>query len=77
MIKNNYDNGLLIHAGMTSVLAGACRSLNWILGNSSRHAYVARWLLIPLVTWEVHLKQKFIGVGFWWNRVKGRRWVSG
>jgi hypothetical protein len=67
MIQNYHDNGLLIHAGMTSFLAGAGRSLNWILGNSSQHAYLARWLLIPLVTWEVRPKQKFIGVGFWWN----------
>jgi len=77
MIKNYHDNGSLIYAGMASVLAGADRNSPWVLGNSSQRAYVARWLLIPLVTWEVRPKQKFIGVGFWWNRVKERRWVSG
>ena len=77
MIKKYRDNGLLIHAGMTSFLAGAGRRSNWILGNSSQRAYVARWLLIPIGTWEVRPKQKLIGVGLGWNWVKERRWVSG
>jgi len=68
---------MLIDVDMNFFLAGAVRSPNWILGNSSQRAYVARWLLIPLVTWEVRPKQKFIGVGFRWKRVKERRWVSG